>query len=247
MIQAYNIRTSLRSVALPLLALTLAACSSEEAGDAPAAERLAMAAPAQSEAATVVAGLGGDPREPAIADTIDLRKIGYSRGAENAPVTVYEFSDFGCPFCGMFARGTYPELHTEFVETGKVRWTYVPFVMGMFPNGAESARAAECAAEQERFWEMHDLLYEKQNEWKASRSPERLYNGYAREPGLDAERFASCYREDRGAARTAINNRAADALRVRATPSFFINGRLVEGALPAEQFRQLLTMLAGSE
>ena len=204
-----------------------------------------MAASAESAPPPAVQGLGGDPREPAIGDTIDLRKIGYSRGAEDAPVTVYEFSDFGCPFCGMFARGTYPELHEEFVATGKVRWTYVPFVMGMFPNGAESARAAECAAEQEKFWEMHDLLYAKQNEWKASRSPERLVNGYAAELGLNADEFASCYREDRGGARTAINNRAADAHRDRATPSFFEDGRLVEGALPAEQFRQLLQAMAG--
>jgi protein-disulfide isomerase len=205
-----------------------------------------MAAPSQSAPAPVLAGLGGDPREPAISDTIDLRKIGYSRGAEDAPVRVYEFSDFGCPFCGMFARGTCPALHEEFVATGKVSWTYVPFVMGMFRNGAESARAAECAAEQERFWEMHDLLYERQNEWKASRSAAQLFNGYAARLGLGEARFGSCYREDRGAARTAINNRAADALRVRATPSFFVNGRLVEGALPEEQFRRLLTTLAGA-
>jgi cytochrome c biogenesis protein CcmG, thiol:disulfide interchange protein DsbE len=195
-------------------------------------------------AAPASPGPGGDPRDPASGDTIDLRKIGYSRGAEDAPVRVYEFSDFGCPFCGMFAMGTYPALHEEFVATGKVRWTYVPFVMGMFRNGAESARAAECAAEQERFWEMHDLLYERQNEWKASRGPARLLHGYAVQLGLDEGRFAACYRQDRGAARTAINNRAADALRVRATPSFFINGRLVEGALPEEQFRRLLSSLA---
>jgi len=243
---AYNSLMAARSALLPLVVAALGACTGGEPGDPIPAQELAMAAPAEAAPAPVVQGLGGDPREPAIADTIDLRKIGYSRGAEDAPVTVYEFSDFGCPFCGMFARGTYPGLHEEFVATGKVRWTYVPFVMGMFPNGAESARAAECAAEQGKFWEMHDLLYAKQNEWKASRSPERLYNGYARELGLDTGRFASCYREDRGGARTALNNRAADALRVRATPSFFINGRLVEGALPAEQFRQVLTSLAGA-
>ncbi len=63
----------------------------------------------------------------------------------------------------------------------------------------------------------------------------------------DGSRFATCYHEDRGGARTALNNRAADALRVRATPSFFINGRLVEGALPAEQFRQVLSKLAGAQ
>lgn len=94
---------------------------------------------------------------------------------------------------------------------------------------------------------MHDLLYEKQNEWKASRNPAQLYDGYARELGLDADRFAGCYREDEVGARTAINNRAADALRVRAIPSFFINGRLVEGALPEEQFRQILNALGGAQ
>lgn len=226
---------------LPVVFAFLGACSEAPVDRGPAQD-LALADAAPSP---VVAGLGGDARQPAIADTIDLRKIGYSVGAEDAAITVYEFSDFGCPFCGMFARGTYPDLHEEFVETGMVRWTYVPFVMGMFPNGAESARAAECAAEQESFWEMHDLLYEKQNEWKASRSAERLFNGYAAQLGLDEGRFAACYREDGGAARTTINNRAADALRVRATPSFFVNGRLVEGALPAEQFRQLLHAMAG--
>ena len=241
----YTPSIAVRRALLPLVAAALGACTGAESNGQAPAQELAMAASAEAAPPSVVRGLGGDPREPAIGDTIDLRKIGYSLGAEDAPVTVYEFSDFGCPFCGMFARGTYPALHEEFVATGKVRWTYVPFVMGMFPNGAESARAGECAAEQDRFREMHDLLYEKQNEWKASRNAERLFNGYAAELGLNDERFASCYREDRGAARTAINNRAADALRVRATPSFFVNGRLVEGALPAEQFRLLLRTMAG--
>ena len=205
-----------------------------------------MPAPPNEYGAPAVEGLGGDPRQPALGDTIDLRKIGYSRGKEDAPVTVYEFSDFGCPYCGKFALETYPSLHKEFVATGKVRWTYVPFVMGMFPNGKEAARAAECAAEQQNFWAMHDLLYKKQNEWKPSNNPEGLYNAYARELDLTEERFASCYRGDRGAARTALNNRAADALYVRATPTFFVNGRLVEGALPLEQFREILNSLAGA-
>src|SRR5690606_38530672 len=183
----------------------------------------------------VVQGLGGEVGEPAMGDTIDLRTIGYARGAEDAPVKVYEFSDFGCPFCALFASGTYEELHAEFVETGLVRWTFVPFVMGMFPNGAEAARSAECAGEQDRFWEMHDLLYEAQSAWKATNDPERLFNELAGRSGLDAERFASCYRENRAGARTAVNNRAAAALHVRATPSFFVNGRLLEGAPPAEQ------------
>ena len=195
--------------------------------------------------APVVQGLAREPIQPAIADTIDLRRIGYSLGPTEAPVHVYEFSDFGCPFCAMFSRGTFPELHDEFIATGKVRWTYIPFVMGNFPNGAESTRSAECAAEQDAFWEMHDLLYEKQNEWKGTRNPTSLFDGYAEQLGLDGRAFAACYRDNSVGDRIALHNRAAVALRVRATPSFFINGRLVEGSIPKEQFRMVLSSLAG--
>lgn len=243
---AYLSRRSTLSALLFVAATALGACTQEPA-DGNSAQALALAAATEAAGPSVVTGLGGDRRQPALQDTIDLRKIGYSVGAEDAPVTVYEFSDFGCPFCGMFARATYPEIHEEFVETGMVRWTYVPFVMGMFPNGDEAARAAECAAEQDRFWEMHDLLYDRQNDWKSARNPRRLFNQLADELGLDDERFAACYRENRGAARTTVNNRAADALGVRATPTFFVNGRMVEGALPSEQFKQLLQMMAGQQ
>jgi protein-disulfide isomerase len=178
------------------------------------------------------------------ADTVDLRRIGYAEGSADAPVTVIEFSDFGCPFCAMFAQSSYPELRREFIETGRVRWVFVPFVMGMFPNGAEAARAGECAGEQDRFREMKMRIYAGQNEWKGSRNATSVFAGYARELRLDEARFASCYREDRAGTRTRTNNRAADALGVRATPSFLINGRLVEGALPLPQFRMILTRLA---
>lgn len=194
--------------------------------------------------APAAAGGGAGPAAPA--DTIDLRRIGYAEGAPDAPVTVIEFSDFGCPFCAMFALGSYPELRRDFLETGRVRWIYVPFVMGMFPHGAEAARAGECAGEQGRFREMKERLYAGQREWKAARDVAALFRGYARELGLDEARFAACYREDRGGGRTRTHNRAADALGVRATPTFLINGRLVEGALPLEHFRQILTRLAAS-
>jgi len=236
-----------------ILALPLAACADGSAepaaggATAGAAERIAVGAAdrgpaAAAETTPTVIGLGDAGAAPPVTDTIDMRRIGYSRGAEDAPVQVFEFSDFGCPYCGQFAVLTYPELHEEFVRTGLVRWTYVPFVMGMFPNGAEAARAAECAAEQDAFWPMHDRLYEGQREWKPSRSPRVLFAEYARELGLSVEGFAACYDQDLGGARTALNNRAATGLGVRATPSFFVNGRLVEGALPADRFRQILEM-----
>lgn len=238
----YRMMTRLRVLLISAFALLLVlACSNDGVGETAPTDGMALQGPRP-----VVEGLGGDPREPLVTDTIDLRKIGYTRGAEDAPVVVYEFSDFGCPYCSIFAKQSYPELHAEFVETGLVRWTYVPFVMGMFPNGAEAARTAECAAEQDNFWEMHDLLYENPNEWKGSSDSEAVFRSYSEKLGLDTNQFATCFAEDRQGARTEINNRAAAALRVRATPSFFINGRLVEGALPLGQFRRVLEMMAGS-
>jgi protein-disulfide isomerase len=179
---------------------------------------------------------------------VDLRSVGYDLGSADAPVVVVEFSDFGCSFCAMFARGTFPELHEEFVETGKVRWKYVPFVMGMFPNGDEAARAAECAGEQGKFWEMHDLLYAHQGEWRRGRDAAGFFASLAAQAELDRGKFASCYREDRRADRTRAANQAARAGGIRATPTFLIDGRRVEGALPAETFRQLLSAaVAGAE
>lgn len=235
MIFPYVAAPLLRCAALLLVLVLGAACTPDEPDSPPPATELAMApatgaAPAPSSA-------------PARGDTIDLRKLGYSRGSDEAGLTVYEFSDFGCPFCGIFARSTYPALHEEFVATGRVRWVYVPFVMGMFPNGAESARAAECAAEQERFWEMHDMLFERQEDWKRARNPTSLYRAMARDAGLDLGRFDGCYRQGGRDDRIATNNRAADALRLRVTPSFIVGGRVVEGALPVEQFRMLLEVM----
>lgn len=168
---------------------------------------------------------------------------GYARGAERAPVVVVEFSDFGCPYCGKFALETYPALHREFVETGKVRWIYVPFVMGMFPNGAEAALASECAGDQgvEKFWAMHDALFDAQRAWKSERNPAVVFNGLARDASLDVAAFESCYAQARPRARIAASNALADEAGVRATPTFFVQGQRVQGALPLETFRALLT------
>jgi protein-disulfide isomerase len=227
-----------RIVAIAAAALVLTACGGEDARAEPLSE------PAAPQATSADVAPAGAALQAAPADTIDLRRIGHAEGLEEAPVTVIEFSDFGCPFCAMFAQGTYQELRREFIDTGRVRWVFVPFVMGTFPNGAEAARTAECAAEQGRFREMKMRIYAGQREWKSVRNAAPIFAGYAKGLGLDEARFASCDREDRRGERTRVNNRAANALGIRATPSFLINGRLVEGALPAEQFRMILTRLS---
>src|SRR5687768_15071652 len=97
---------------------------------------------------------------------VDLTGVGYDYGDPNAPVTVVEFSDFGCGYCAMFALETYPELERDYVDAGTVSWKQVPFITGMFPNSVEAARTAECAAEQGAYPAMHDRLYAEQRTWK---------------------------------------------------------------------------------
>jgi protein-disulfide isomerase len=224
-----------RRLAWAGLALLLGACAEIENS------------PADHQAVALAAGAPAAAAAPAPedrGDTVDLRRIGYAEGADDAPVTVIEFSDFGCPFCAMFAQGSYPEIREEFIRDGRVRWIYVPFVMGTFRNGEQAARAGECAGEQNRFEAMKLRIYSGQNEWRNTRDADALFSTFAAEVGLDRNRFLSCYREDRRGDRTRAANRAASAVGIRATPSFLINGRLVEGALPLEQFRMILNRLA---
>jgi protein-disulfide isomerase len=197
----------------------------------------AQAAPAASPAAPA-----SDERSPrqVVLQGSDLTGVGYDKGSATAPVVIVDFSDFGCPYCGKHAQETLPALEQEFIATGKVFYKYVPFVMGMFPNGDLAARAAECAADQGKFWPMHDRLYAAQRDWKRSRAPAPLFHGYATELGLDGARFAACHADARTEGRTQQANDRARRLGVRATPTFFVNGESVEGALPLDVFQRVL-------
>jgi protein-disulfide isomerase len=171
---------------------------------------------------------------------IDLTGIGYDRGIPTAPVMVIEFGDFGCSACGQFARETMPLIISEYINRGIVRWKYVPFVLGPFPNGREATRGGECAAEQSSFWRWHDTMFTRQKEWGLLRNPKQRFLEYARELGLDPAKFAACYDGTVGRDRTERNGEVADAFMVRGTPTFFVNGGRVVGALPIERFRKVI-------
>ena len=192
---------------------------------------------------------GGEPPTPSDAEirsayqrAIAPEAPGYDRGATRAPVTVVEFADFGCRYCAAFAAETYPKLANEFVKPGLVRWRFVPFVLGMFANGGGAARAGVCAGEQGAvaFGRMADWLFTAQGEWQRAGDPAGEFRRLADVAGLDAARFASCYLGAASDTLIRAANDLADQLGVRATPTFFVNGRRVEGALPVEQFRTVL-------
>lgn len=186
---------------------------------------------------------GQAPRR-VVVQGIDLTGVGYDEGDPTAPIVVVNFSDFGCPYCGTYARETHPALAREYIATGKVFFKYVPFVMGMFPNGDKAARAAECAADQGKFAAMHDRLYEEQRAWKRGGEPAQVFAQAATAIALDRPAFDACMRDGKVDVRTAVANDRAMRLNIRATPTFFVDGHQVEGALPLPQFRQLLGQLA---
>jgi protein-disulfide isomerase len=152
-----------------------------------------------------------------------------SRGPAAAPVTIVEWSDYECPYCKQ-AQEVLQRLRAEFPDT--VRLVFKDFPLRSHPQALPAALAARCAGAQGRYWEYHDLLFVAQPDF----ARDQLIV-YARRLGLDAGTFTDCL--DSGRFREAVlaDQREGRAAGVRATPTFFINRRKVEGVLPLEEFR----------
>ena len=137
------------------------------------------------------------------------------RGPLDAPVPVLEYGDFECPYCGQ-AEPVLRELLREHGDVAYV-WRHLP-LNDVHPNAQRAAEAAEAAAEQGAFWEMHDLLLERQDALGY-----RDLVGYARELGLDVERFQDDLRTRADAGHIAQDVDSADLSGVSGTPTFFVN------------------------
>jgi Na+/H+ antiporter NhaA len=144
------------------------------------------------------------------------------RGPIEAPVTIVEYGDFECPYCGL-AEPIVRELLNDFGEVRYV-WRHLP-LSDVHPRAQLAAEASECAADQGAFWEMHDLLLQNQQALR----PGDLA-GYAARLGLDVDRFTNDLREHAGAGRVAEDVDSADLSGVSGTPTFFINGSRHYGA-----------------
>lgn len=207
-------------------------------GDGETAEGTPERAASQSVPLSMLADGGTTQVPPAQEFTLD--EIGFDFGAEDAPVRIVEFSDYGCGYCRRFHTETFPTLMEEFVKAGDVRWKYVTYVSGMFANGLPAAFAAECAGEQGRFSEMSRLLYERQQEWKSMADPSSFFEGLAAEVGADAAQFRQCVQEERPRARVRSGILTGARLGVRGTPSFVVAGRPVVGAHPLPFWRDII-------
>lgn len=159
-------------------------------------------------------------------------------GDPNAPVTIIEFTDYQCPYCARHATETFPGLLDEYIESGDVYYVIKDFPLdNIHPLARGAAAAARCAGDQDAYWEMHDELFARQQEWaNAGGQSREVYVSIAAELGLDQSPFEQCL--DSGAYDDAVEGNFSEgrALGVSATPTFFINGYPVPGAQPAQVF-----------
>jgi protein-disulfide isomerase len=153
-------------------------------------------------------------------------------GGSKAPVTIIEFSDYQCPFCGR-AEGTVDEVMKHYGN--KVRLVYRDFPLPMHPQARPASEAANCANAQGKFWEYHAKLFANQSALGEDKLKE-----YAKDVGLDAAKFEQCLATK--PFKAAIDKDVADGEKVgvNGTPAFFINGRMLSGAQPFDKFKEVI-------
>ncbi len=190
-------------------------------------------------------GFRGDGSDEGVEDTKPTQEEGTDiaalmdddsvKGDKNAPVTIVEWSDYECPYCVTFYKQTFGQIDKEYIETGKVKFVYRDFPLNFHKNAQKAAEAAECAGEQDKYYEMHDKLFEG----GVSRGVSS-FKQYAKDIGLDTSDFNECL--DSGKMASEVRKDMSDGQKagVRGTPAFIINGQLVSGAQPFENFRKII-------
>jgi protein-disulfide isomerase len=167
-----------------------------------------------------------------------------TKGDPNAPLTLYEISDFQCPYCSVFADEILPQLNREYIATGKMQVVFVNLpLIELHPNAAAAHEFAMCAAQQDRFWPIHDLLFRTQATWSPLEVPADFFMTLADSAALDRDSLDGCIGTGElrwlvEAEATAIAGRG-----VRSTPSFIVERILVAGGQSMEAWRSLLDSL----
>ncbi|MDA2936448.1 DsbA family protein [Patescibacteria group bacterium AH-259-L05] len=165
--------------------------------------------------------------------SLEVTKDDHVRGESNAAVTLVEFSDFQCPFCNRF-HPTVVQILDEY--SGSVRWVYKHFPLdAIHPQARPAAEASECAAEQNKFWEFADALFEDQSQLSSE-----YYSELAADFDLNVDTFNECVDSRKYKDRVEADYQLGIRLGVRGTPASFINGELLVGAVPYPSLQSVI-------
>jgi len=164
-----------------------------------------------------------------------------SKGSASAPVTVYEMSDFQCPFCKRFTEEYFPAIEKEYIASGKVRWIFINLpLVSLHANAVPAAEFAMCAAREGKFWPAHDLLYRRQNVWAPLKNPAAFLLSLADSLKIPRARIAPCL--EKGETRELVRSDSEGSVKAGATstPTFYLEGGILAGAYPPEVWRPIL-------
>jgi len=180
-----------------------------------------------------------EPGAPVDNNTL-IRETSHMTGKKDAKVTIVEFGDFQCPACGV----AHPEVKAaleQFKDNPEVNFVFRNFPLDtIHPNAHISAEAAEAAGAQGKYWEMHDMLYEKQAEWSASTSALDIFVGYAKEIGLNVDQFKLAVEQRLYSDVINTDYKDGEAAQVNSTPTFFVNGTKQNKVLQRDELKALI-------
>ena len=204
-------------------------------------------APSNTSSAGAESAKAGTPRAAASApapgaqdSNITLADLARTDGSPSASVWVIVVSDFQCPYCKQWHDATYPALQNEFLKTGKARFAYVNFPLRIHPQAWPSAEAAMCAGAQQKFWQMHDAIFDTQEKWAASSAPAAIFDSLARASGVDINRWRECVRSGVMKPLIDADQQRAESAGVRSTPTILIGDEVMAGAHPIESIRRAI-------
>lgn len=207
--------------------------------------------PAGGAAQGTTAGTtGGAAQQPKLQTTpvnsyANLQKSGdsaghFSLGDKNAKVQIIEFSDFQCPFCYRYFMNTFPKIVKDYVATGKAYYTYYNFPLNIHPQAPKAAEAALCAAEQDKYWEYHDLLFSNQNLWSGNAEDTKVYQTLAQVMSLDTGKFSECLSSGKYTATVQNDLVEGEKRQISGTPTVFINDQKIVGAQDYYNFKKAI-------
>ena len=187
------------------------------------------------------------PKGLAAASPVDttlppVQSEGYVLGSANAPLEVIEFGDFECPQCGRFATLTEPDVRSRLINTGTIRLRYIDYPLPMHGNTWNASRAAACADEQGKFWEMHDAIFANQDRWngEATRNPDKVLKQIGAQIGLKTDAFDQCIDTKKTQAKVQAHHEIATKRQVNATPTFVIGDQQIAAYMPYDQFKSMV-------
>ena len=173
---------------------------------------------------------------------------GVTRGVNTAPVKIMVFSDYMCPWCGVYATTIENQVRTAYVDTNKAVEIYYDFPLGgAHVHSFLAARAGRCAEDQKKFWEYHDVLFTKQRDWSFSKTaPTKQFIQYAADLGLDKAEFNACLKSDKHADVVEYNRQLGSEAGVNSTPTVFINGRPAANPLEWDKLKAEIDAAVGA-